>query len=147
MLPFMLVLDVFPQHRKPPHRPVFSPTFAMQAKLNHCLEVPLRNVNLTWLTAAQLHHRSSDFTNAVERMIADFEKKNNILNPKELQVVAYYKIGPGADGGIVARSRSRAISSDHSTRHRCLRLYHPGADRRSVRADLRGAGKKDGSSA
>jgi ATP-dependent Zn protease len=67
----------------------------MQTKLNHCLEVPLRNGNLTWSAAAQLHHRSSDFTNAVERMIAGFERKNSILNPKELQVIAYYKIGPG----------------------------------------------------
>ena len=47
----------------------------------------------------------SDFTNAVERIVAGLEKRKRILNPKEREVVAYHEMGhallamalPGAD--------------------------------------------------
>jgi cell division protease FtsH len=47
----------------------------------------------------------SDFTTAIERIVAGLEKKNRVLNPKEREVVAYHEMGhalaalalPGAD--------------------------------------------------
>lgn len=47
----------------------------------------------------------SDFTAAIERMVAGLEKKNRLLNPEERKVVAYHEMGhalvagclPGAD--------------------------------------------------
>jgi len=47
----------------------------------------------------------SDFTGAVERIVAGLEKKNRLLNPREREVVAYHELGhalvamslPGAD--------------------------------------------------
>jgi cell division protease FtsH len=47
----------------------------------------------------------SDFTNAVERMVAGLEKRNRLLNPRERVVVAYHEMGhalvaltlPGSD--------------------------------------------------
>jgi cell division protease FtsH len=35
----------------------------------------------------------SDFSNAVERMIAGLEKRNRLLNPKEREIVAYHEMG------------------------------------------------------
>lgn len=35
----------------------------------------------------------SDFTNAVERMVAGLEKRNRLLNPKEREIVAYHEMG------------------------------------------------------
>jgi len=35
----------------------------------------------------------TDFTNAVERMIAGLEKRNRLLNPKEREIVAYHEMG------------------------------------------------------
>lgn len=35
----------------------------------------------------------SDFTNAVERIIAGLEKRNRLLNPKEREIVAYHEMG------------------------------------------------------
>jgi cell division protease FtsH len=35
----------------------------------------------------------SDFTNAIERMVAGLEKRNRILNPLERRVVAYHELG------------------------------------------------------
>jgi cell division protease FtsH len=47
----------------------------------------------------------SDFTNAIERMVAGLEKRNRLLNPKEREIVAYHEMGhaivgvslPGSD--------------------------------------------------
>jgi cell division protease FtsH len=47
----------------------------------------------------------SDFTNAVERMVAGLEKRNRLLNPKEREIVAHHEMGhalvafslPGSD--------------------------------------------------
>jgi cell division protease FtsH len=47
----------------------------------------------------------SDFTTAIERIVAGLEKKNRVLNPREREVVAYHEMGhaltalalPGAD--------------------------------------------------
>src|SRR5579883_1671817 len=35
----------------------------------------------------------TDFTNAVERMVAGLEKRNRLLNPKERQIVAHHEMG------------------------------------------------------
>lgn len=35
----------------------------------------------------------SDFSNAVERMIAGLEKRNRLLNPREREIVAYHEMG------------------------------------------------------
>ena len=35
----------------------------------------------------------SDFTNAVERIVAGLEKKNRLLIPKERSIVAYHELG------------------------------------------------------
>jgi cell division protease FtsH len=35
----------------------------------------------------------SDFTNAVERMVAGLEKRNRLLNPREREIVAYHEMG------------------------------------------------------
>ncbi len=35
----------------------------------------------------------SDFTQAIERIIAGLEKKNRLLNPKEREIVAYHEVG------------------------------------------------------
>jgi cell division protease FtsH len=35
----------------------------------------------------------TDFTNAVERMVAGLEKRNRLLNPKEREIVAYHEMG------------------------------------------------------
>src|SRR5947207_475559 len=35
----------------------------------------------------------ADFTNAIERMVAGLEKRNRLLNPLEIRVVAYYELG------------------------------------------------------
>ncbi|WP_027579804.1 ATP-dependent zinc metalloprotease FtsH [Bradyrhizobium sp. Ai1a-2] len=35
----------------------------------------------------------SDFTNAIERMVAGLEKRNRLLNPKEREIVAYHEMG------------------------------------------------------
>jgi len=35
----------------------------------------------------------SDFTSAVERLVAGLEKRNRLLNPKEREIVAYHEIG------------------------------------------------------
>jgi cell division protease FtsH len=35
----------------------------------------------------------SDFTNAIERMVAGLEKRNRLLNPKERKIVAYHEMG------------------------------------------------------
>src|SRR5205085_6725644 len=35
----------------------------------------------------------SDFSNAVERMVAGLEKRNRLLNPKEREIVAYHEMG------------------------------------------------------
>lgn len=35
----------------------------------------------------------SDFTSAVERMVAGLEKRNRLLNPKEREIVAYHEMG------------------------------------------------------
>jgi cell division protease FtsH len=47
----------------------------------------------------------SDFTHAIERMIAGLEKRNRVLNPREREIVAYHEMGhalvalalPGSD--------------------------------------------------
>lgn len=35
----------------------------------------------------------SDFSNAVERMVAGLEKRNRLLNPREREIVAYHEMG------------------------------------------------------
>ncbi len=35
----------------------------------------------------------TDFTNAVERIVAGLEKRNRLLNPKEREIVAYHEMG------------------------------------------------------
>jgi cell division protease FtsH len=35
----------------------------------------------------------TDFTNAVERMVAGLEKRNRLLNPREREIVAYHEMG------------------------------------------------------
>jgi cell division protease FtsH len=36
---------------------------------------------------------TTDFTNAIERMVAGLEKRNRLLNPKEREIVAYHEMG------------------------------------------------------
>ena len=39
----------------------------------------------------------TDFSNAVERMVAGLEKRNRLLNPKEREIVAYHEMGHALD--------------------------------------------------
>ena len=79
----------------------------------------------------------TDFTAAMERIVAGLEKKNRLLNPKERRIVAYHELGhalvalalPGQDPvhkvSIIPRGDRRA------------RLHDPAADRRSLSHDPR----------
>ena len=71
----------------------------------------------------------TDFTNAVERMVAGLEKRNRLLNPKEREIVAYHEMGHALVAHRASRHRSGAQGLDHSARRRVARLHHPAADR------------------
>ncbi len=49
----------------------------------------------------------SDFTLAIERMVAGLEKRNRILNPKEREIVAYHEMGHAIAG--IALSGTEAV--------------------------------------
>jgi len=61
----------------------------------------------------------SDFTNAIERIIAGLEKKNRLFNPKEREIVAYHELGhalvslalPGADPVVKVSIIPRGLGS------------------------------------
>ena len=79
----------------------------------------------------------TDFTAAVERIVAGLEKKNRLLIPKERRIVAYHELGHAIVAIALARARSGAQDIDHPARDRRARLHHPAADRRSLSHDPR----------
>ena len=60
----------------------------------------------------------TDFTDAVERIVAGLEKKNRLLIPKEKPIVAYHESGPRHRGHGTARTGPGAQDLDHPARHR-----------------------------
>ena len=85
----------------------------------------------------------SDFTLAIERMVAGLEKRNRILNPKEREIVAYHEMGHAIAGHRPERHRGRAQGLDHPARRGCPGLHDPAPDRGPLPDDPGGAGGQD----
>ena len=69
----------------------------------------------------------TDFTNAVERIVAGLEKKNRLLIPKERRIVAFHELGH-AIVAMACPDRIRCTSLDYPARDRRPRLHHPATD-------------------
>ena len=86
---------------------------------------------------------ATDFTEAIERIVAGLEKRNRILNPKEREIVAHHEMGHALVGIALRRHRGRAQGLDHPPGRRCAGLHHPAPDRGPVPDDQAGAGEQD----
>ena len=89
----------------------------------------------------------TDFTAAIERMVAGLEKRNRLLNPLERRVVAYHELGHAMVALALPGTDIRAQGLDHPARRRRARLYDPAADRGPLSDDPRRAGVQDGGAA
>ena len=76
----------------------------------------------------------TDFTEAVERIVAGLEKKSRILTSDGETTSRLSRIGSCLGGVSAARCRSRAQGFNHPARRRCIGLHYAAPDRRPVPA-------------
>ena len=77
----------------------------------------------------------TDFTAAIERMVAGLEKRNRLLNPLERRVVAYHELGHAMVALALPGTDTVAQGLDHPAWRRRARLYDTTADRGPVPDD------------
>lgn len=69
-----------------------------------------------------------DFTVAIERIVAEIEKKSRILSPQERRRTAFHEMGHA----LVASSLPGVDPVQKVSRYRRARLHHAAADRGPV---------------
>src|SRR5262249_18620572 len=86
---------------------------------------------------------TSDFDEAIERVIAGLQKKSRVMNPREKKTVAYHEAGHAINCRAGTRSRSGKQDLDHSKRHCRVGLYAATANRGSLLDDAFGTAGAD----